>query len=63
MVNYQNTGYWQNSTAESYVEAYLKKDANSSSVTLDISKAIKRQGTMTTNDSDLKASGISGRWP
>jgi len=59
MVGYKQSGSWKTSSAESYVEAHLKKDANSSSVTLDISKAIKRTGTMTTSDSTLKAAGIS----
>ena len=63
MVNYTHTIYWQESSAESYVEAHLKKDANSSSITLDLSKAIKRKGTMTTDNSDLKAAGISGIFP
>lgn len=58
MVGYEHTGYWQTSSAESYVEAHLKKDANSSSLTLDISKAINRKGTMTTDDSDLKAASL-----
>ncbi|KAJ7224644.1 hypothetical protein GGX14DRAFT_651259 [Mycena pura] len=59
MVDYEYKGSWKESSAQSYVEAHLKKDANSSSVTLDISKASKRKGTMTTNDSDLKAASIS----
>ncbi|KAJ7203580.1 hypothetical protein GGX14DRAFT_398741 [Mycena pura] len=58
MVGYSHSGQWKESSAESYVEAFLKKDANSSYVTLDISKAIKRKGTMTTSNSDLKASSI-----
>ncbi|KAJ7204974.1 hypothetical protein GGX14DRAFT_569124 [Mycena pura] len=58
MVGYTHSGQWKESSAESYVEAHLRKDANSSYVTLDISKAIKRKGTMTTSNSDLQASSI-----
>lgn len=63
MIGYEHSVYWQESSAESYVEAHLRKSPGSSSVTLDISKAIKRIGTMTTNNSELKAAGISGRYP
>ncbi|KDR74275.1 hypothetical protein GALMADRAFT_141343 [Galerina marginata CBS 339.88] len=59
MINYTYKCYWQVSSAESYVEAHLSKDANSSSVTLDVSKAIGKKATMTSNDSDLKAATIS----
>ncbi len=58
MIGYEHSGYWQTSSADSYVEAHLSKNANSTSVTLDISKAIQRKATMTSNNSTLTASRI-----
>ncbi|KAJ7224581.1 hypothetical protein GGX14DRAFT_651113 [Mycena pura] len=64
MVGYRTSGHWQHSSADSYVEAHLKKEANSSSVTLDISKKIHRIATMTTVDSQLTKAqlGIIGKF-
>ncbi|KAJ7224578.1 hypothetical protein GGX14DRAFT_651111 [Mycena pura] len=58
MVGYEHSGYWQPSSIDSQAGAHLKKEANSNSVTLDISKKIKRIATMTTNDPELKAAKL-----
>jgi len=59
MNGYKHDGKWETSSADSMVEAHLKKDANSATITLDISKALNKVATMTTEDSDLIAAGIS----
>ena len=61
MIGYNHEGEWGVSSADSWVEAYLRKDANSTTVTLDISEALDKTATMTTSDSDLKASSLSGK--
>ena len=61
MKGYTFEGYWGESSADSWVDAYLRKDANSATVTLDISDALDKTATMTTSDSDLKASSLSGK--
>ena len=61
MKGYTHGGQWKTSSANSYVEAHLKKDANSATVTLDISKALKKSARMTTDDTTLKASSILGK--
>ena len=61
MIGYTHAGQWGVSSANSYVEAHLKKDANSSTITLDITKALSKTATMTTSDSTLTASSFSGK--
>ena len=54
-------GNWQTSTANSFVEAHLKKGTGSSTVTLNISKAIHKVAMMTSWDAELKASSLPGK--
>ena len=61
MKGFGKRGNWQTSTANSFVEAYLKKDEGSSTVTLDISKAIHKVAMMTSWDAELKASSLPGK--
>ena len=61
MIGYTHEGKWGASAANSYVEAHLKKNGNSGTITLDVTKAIKITATMTTSDSTLNASSISGK--
>ncbi|KAJ7224577.1 hypothetical protein GGX14DRAFT_651109 [Mycena pura] len=58
MVGYGTSGHWQHSSADSYADAHLNKEADSSSVTLDISHALKMKATMTTVNSELKTASI-----
>ena len=60
MEKFGKKGKWGTSSADSFVEAHLEKDAGSSTVTLDMSKASHKVATMTTVDSELKASSLSG---
>ena len=43
------------------MEANLKKDANNSTLTLDISRLSYKVATMTTEDAELKASSLRGK--
>ena len=61
MKGFGREGKWVTSSVNSFVEAHLKKDAGSPTVTLDISKSIHKVGTMTTKDSELKASRLLGK--
>ena len=61
MKGFGKEGKWGISSADSFVEAHLTKDANSSTVTLDISKASHKVATMTTVDPELKASSLPGK--
>ena len=54
MKGYTHDGIWRTFSADSFVEAHLKKDANSATVTPDISNALNKTATMITDDSVLK---------
>jgi len=65
MNGHAHAGQWGFSSANSLVEAHLKKGPMSTTMTLDISNAIKKVATMTTVDADLivsSLSDISGRF-
>ena len=65
MKGFGKKGTWRTFPASSFVEANLKKDANNSTLTLDISRLSYKVATMTTEDAELKASSLRGKcaWP
>ena len=61
MIGYTHSGKWGTSSANSYVEAHLKKYGNSGTITLDVTKALNKTATMTTGDNTLQVSSILGK--